>query len=227
MKSHSKRILNNTISAILAILIMIVGFFSLVGITFNIVYTPASIKSYSMWPTLNEFVKDPYTVGDYAYMNNFAKPSNNDIVIAKVNWYGEEIIKRLVASPGDTLEIRDETTHYGLYVNENLVYTRDKTDVDVHGGEGGTNEYFESYKTLLQSTQVSTGTTSAGEKCILLKEDEYFLMGDNWSETLDCMKYGPVSLTNICGKVDFIIKMGENKFFEMIKQILITTFKIK
>ena len=145
MKFRTKTILKNIISAILVTIIMIIGFFCITGLVFNFVYTPAPVSSYSMYPTLNKDAPDANTEGDWAYLNKFAEFKNNDIVIAKVNWHSKAIIKRLIASPGDTLEIRDETTHYGLYVNENLVYTRDKTDVDVHGGTGGTNEYFERF----------------------------------------------------------------------------------
>ena len=227
MKTHTKLVLKNILSAILTMLIMIASFFSIIGVIFNIVYTPAPIISYSMCPTLNNDAPDATTVGDYAYMNNFASYKNNDIVIAEVSWNNDAIIKRLVGTPGDTIQIKDETTHYGLYVNENLLYTKEKTDRGYKTNEAnkGSIEYYSYYIKLLESDRVSTTTASNGEKCILLNEGEYFLMGDNWGESKDCITQGTITKAEILGKVDFVIKMNENKFFAMLKQMILTAFR--
>ena len=227
MKAHTKLVLRNLLSSIIVVLIMIVGFFSITGIVFNIVYTTAPIKSFSMCPTLNEDVPNADTYGDYAYMNNFAIYTNNDIVIAKPSWNSDAVIKRLVGLPGDIVEIRDETTHYGLYVNNNLLYKKEKTDIG-HKTEllgKGSNAYFEDYKELLENDIVSTTTLPNGNKAILLGDDEYFIMGDNWGESKDCITQGPVKKSEIVGKVDFVVKMNENKFFAILKQMIIIAFK--
>lgn len=228
MKAHTKLVLRNLLSSIIVVLIMIVGFFSITSIVFNIVYTPAPIKSYSMCPTLNNDVPDVNTYGDYAYMNKFATYTNNDIVIAKpTTWNTEAVIKRLVGLPGDVIEIRDETSHYGLYVNNILLYNKDKTDFGykTKNPDKGSNAYYEDYKDLLKKDLVATTSLPNGNKAIILGDDEYFIMGDNWGESKDCITQGPVKKSEIVGKVDFVIKMNENKFFAMLKQMIITTFK--
>ena len=226
MKFRAKTTIKNIISAIIVVLVMIVGLFSITGVVFNYVYTPAPVSSFSMYPTLNKDAPDFQTEGDWAYLNKFAGYSNNDIVIAKVSWHNKAIIKRLIASPGDTLEIRDEGTHYGLYVNEKLVYNKEKTDISIHGILGGTKQDYETYLKLLNDYPNNVTTNSSGTKCFKLNKDQYFLMGDNWEESTDCLNNGPVAKSEILGRVDFVIPMKENRFWSMLKQIIITTFKI-
>lgn len=226
MNNRTKTLIKNIISSIIVTLIMIIGLFSITGVVFNYVYTPAPVSSYSMYPTLNKDAPDKYTQGDWAYLNKFAKYSNNDIIIAKVSWHSNAIIKRLIASPGDILEIRDENTHYSLYVNENLVYTKEKNNISIHGKAGGTNQYYQNYLYLLERYPDQVVQNSKGNLAFKLKENEYMLMGDHWEESTDCITQGPVKKGDILGKVDFVIPMKENRFFGMLKQIIITTFKV-
>ena len=226
MKFRTKVLIKNILSAIIVTLIMIIGLFSIGGIIFNFVYTPAPVSSFSMYPTLNKDAPDFETEGDWAYLNKFADFKNNDIVIAEVSWHKKAIIKRLIASPGDILEIRDETTHYGLYVNESLVYKKEKNDISIHGVFGGTNNDYKIYLNLLKNNPDNVVNDSKGRKCFKLKDDQYFLMGDNWEESTDCLDHGPVKKDEILGRVDFVIPMKENRFWGMLKQIIKTTFKV-
>ena len=226
MSNRSKTIIKNIVSSIIVTLIMIIGLFSITGLVFNYVYTPAPVSSYSMYPTLNKDAPDSETQGDWAYLNKFAEYKNNDIVIAEVSWHDNAIIKRLIASPGDTLEIRDENNYYSLYVNENLVYTKEKNTISLHGKIGGTVAYYQNYLYLLERYPDQVVKTSQGFDAFKLKENEYMLLGDNWEESTDCITQGPVLIDQILGRVDFIIPMKENRFWGMLKQIIITTFKV-
>jgi len=226
MNNRAKTLIKNIISSIIVTLIMIIGLFSITGLVFNFVYTPAQVSSFSMYPTLNKDAPDKDTQGDWAYLNKFAEYKNNDIVIAKVSWHGNAIIKRLIASPSDTLEIRNENTDDGLYVNENLVYTKEKNDISIHGKIGGTNLYYQNYLALLERFPDQVVQNSKGNPAFKLKENEYMLMGDHWEESTDCITQGPVKKSDILGKVDFVIPMKENRFLGMLKQIIITTFKV-
>lgn len=226
MNLRKQTTFKNIISAILITLIIIVSFFSIVGVVFNIVYIPAPVHSFSMYPTLNKDAPDFEAEGDWAYLNRFAEYKNNDIVIAEVDWYSKAIIKRLIASPGDILEIRDEITHYGLYVNEQLIYSKEKNDISIHKLYGGTNQYYENYITMLNNNPEKVVKDSQGNKCFKLDENEYFLMGDHWEESTDCITKGPVKKNEILGRVDFVIPMKENRFWGLFKQMIITTFKI-
>lgn len=224
MKFRTKNIIKNITSAILTSLIIFIGLFSIVGIVFNIVYIPAPVSSFSMYPTLNKDAPDFDTEGDYAYLNRFASFSNNDIVIAKVDWNEDAIIKRLIASPNDYFQIKYEGENYALYVNDKLVYAKEKTDKSIHGLTGGTNQYYLNYLELLNNNPDNVILNSNNERCFKLKDNQYFLMGDNWAESLDCIVKGPVTKNQILGRVDFIIYMNENKFVAMFKQMLKVLF---
>lgn len=226
MKFRTKNLINNIVSAILTVMIVIFGFFSITGIIFYIVYIPAPVSSFSMYPTLNKDAPDFETVGDYAYLNRFASFENNDIVIAQVPWHSEAIIKRLIASPYDIIEIRDEDDKYGLYVNEKLIYNKEKNNKSIHNLAGGTNEYYNNFLRLLNNNPSNVVLDSNGNKCFKLDENQYFLMGDNWGESQDSVTQGPVTKNQILGKVDFVIYMNENKFIAMFKQMVKTLFAI-
>jgi signal peptidase I len=71
MKFRAKNIINNIISAIITTIIMIVGLFSITGIVFYFVSTPAPVSSFSMYPTLNKDAPDFETEGDWAYLNRY------------------------------------------------------------------------------------------------------------------------------------------------------------
>ena len=79
----------------------------------------------------------------------------------------KKYIKRLIALPGDSIEIVNKH----LYVNG-----EDKPDLDF-----GDIEY--------------SGILS--EKTKVLGEDEYFCMGDNRNNSNDCRNFGPISFYNI------------------------------
>lgn len=174
-----------------------------------------------MQPTLNTHANSQTEDWDTIYINKFKQFSNEDIVVAKVSWYSEAIIKRLIGKPGDIIEIKNTDDKYELYVNNKFVYDKEKTYKSSHGTIGGTNAYYDKYLAFLTSDQFKKNVyeKSDGTKCIILNENEYFLMGDNWAESTDCIEHGPVKKNNIVGKVDLVISKDENKFSAFIKLI--------
>ena len=60
---------------------------------------------------------------------------------------------------------------------------------------------------------------------IKLKDNQYFLISDNWtSESIDCMLEGPVNYTDIIGRVDIIVHVGENEIASTFKQMFALIF---
>ena len=208
MSYRGKRRLYNVLSGITISLIVMISFLLAISLIFNIVYIKTYVRGYSMLPTLNSSVNTSSEDGDTVFINKYSKYTHNDIVVAKVNWWSEgSIIKRLVGMPGDQIEIRDLGIEYGIYVNDSLMYTRDKNNA--------TLAHYLEYINLLNE-ETFTGTTSAGNKCIELADDQYFLIGDNWEGSVDCLRNGPVSKSDIVGKVDIVIPADENNSFTII-----------
>lgn len=225
MSYRGKRRLLNILSGITVFLIVIMSFFLMVSLVFNIVYIKTYVRGYSMLPTLNSSVNTSSEDGDTVFINKYSKYSNNDIVVAKVDWWLDgSVIKRLIGTPGDQIEIRDLGSEYGLYVNNELFYTRENNDK--------TDTHFNDYINFINNdyehidTSNNIGTTTNGNKCIILQNDEYFLIGDNWEGSVDCLRNGPVSKSDIVGKVDIVIPTDENNSFQIImKYMLKALFK--
>ena len=172
-----------------------------------------------MQPTLNSGVTSQTQVGDTIYVNRFSTYKSGDIVIANVPWWDDPVIKRLVGCPGDKIQIRDEDGVYKLYCNDKVLYTKEKTDYSLHGYKNrGTNYLFNTiYNSFINNTVAGKDFSANigelnGEKCIQLNENEYFLMGDNWGESDDCLKFGPAVYKNLDGRVDYVVPLGENTF---------------
>ncbi len=213
MSSRTKRILLNVSSAILTVLIMFVSFFALINIIFNIVFIRTNVRGNSMYPTLNANVPSNQIDGDVVYINKFSSYTNSDIVVADVSWWDNGyIIKRLVGCPNDIVQIKDEGTQYVLYVNNEMLYTKEKNS--------DTDYYFNSiYMTFFEKFPANSIENDQGECCIILNDNEYLLMGDNWGNSTDCLTGGPISNNNIIGRVDIIIHYGENQFRTLVKEM--------
>ena len=82
-----------------------------------------------------------------------------------------EIIKRVIALPGETIQCKDNK----IYINSRKI-----------------------------EEDYGMGTTSDIER-VTLKDDEYFVLGDNRENSMDSRYYGPINIKNIKGKTSFII----------------------
>lgn len=219
MKNRTKRLWLNFASTAIIILTAVFSFFAIIALSLNIVFVKTYVRGYSMQPTLNLNIESSNIDGDLIYINKFKNFSNDDIVVANVAWFSDPIIKRLIGKPGDIIEIKDQAEHFELIVNNNLLYSREKTNISSHGKAGGTIEYYQIYLNFINNHPNNVYEKEDGTKCIKLNANEYFLMGDNWAESTDCMVHGPVKEKDIIGKVDLVIPKGENKFLTLTKFI--------
>ena len=126
----------------------------------------AQVNGSSMYPTLED--------GQMLLVSKISKVTNDyergDVVIFKHN--GKNLIKRLIALPGETIQIIGND----IYINDEKI--EDYVDVDM---EEITNNYFTDKVTLA--------------------EDEYVFFGDNRNNSVDCRQIGPVKRKDIVGKV--------------------------
>ena len=118
----------------------------------------------------------------------------------------------------DKIEIKDETDHFSLYVNDSILYTKDKYGNQDSYYKTGSYGYYENYKSFLLNPEFQKWVKNEnGTSYIQLGEDEYFLMGDNWGSTTDSIMKGPVKENEIIGKVDYIVDLtNDNPFTEII-----------
>lgn len=227
MNARVKRIGMNIISSIMVVLIIVVSFFALINIVFNFVYIKTPVRGFSMQPTLNTSVSDPNIDGDTAYVNRYSSYNVNDIVVAQVDWWDRgTIIKRLIAKPGDNFKIVENDNSYSLIVNGKLLYTREKNGNTIHDLElENYYNYYTSYVDARRGTS-SIQHDSEGQEIVVMQENEYFLMGDNWLESEDSLLHGPVTSNEIIGKVEMITRYGENRAFSLMQQMLSIVFSV-
>ena len=144
----------------------IIPWFFLIALLINsFICAPAVVQGQSMEPTFNDS-------GNYVLITRSKKNYNRgDIIVIDVgNMF---LIKRLIALPGDSIEI-DYSGN--VYVNDELITEDYINDEDY---------YREAYSKRV------------------LGEDEYFYLGDNRNVSEDARRKGPCSKTQIVGKVFF------------------------
>lgn len=134
----------------------------------NFVAVRTSVDGESMQPTLMNH--DQLITEKVSY--RFENPKRYDIVIVHVEGKNEPYIKRVIAVPGETVQIKEGK----VYVNNTVQ-------------EEGLN--LEAIKESREGLAVNP---------ITLKDDEYFVMGDNRNNSSDSREIGPVKREDILGR---------------------------
>lgn len=129
---------------------------------------PFIVSGESMYPT---FDSGEYLIVDQlSYKLN--DPKRGDVIIFKYpNNPSKFFIKRIIAIPGDTLELLG-------------------SDVYVTDASGARTKLDEPYVTMHRDSLLTT----------TLSDNEYFVMGDNRLASLDSRTWGPLSGEHIVGK---------------------------
>lgn len=157
---------------------------ALVALTTFVVFTyivkPISIKGSSMRPTVSD--KDLAIVDAFGLSQNGV--SRFDVVIVDSNRLSDHLIKRVIGLPGETIEYREDK----LYVNGKYVA-----------------EPFLDKEFMETSKQESRKENFTADFKVTLKEDEYFVMGDNRLHSEDSRALGSFKLEEFVGKNGFVI----------------------
>lgn len=132
------------------------------------------VQGNSMVPT--------YQSGDYLITEKvsyrFRSPKKGEVIVLRNPKNEEEdFIKRIIAVPGDTLQIIDEK----VYLNNNLLIE----------------------KYLPANIPTPTGSFIAEGQIIKVGENQYFAFGDNREHSSDSRAWGPVTKEEIVGRAFF------------------------
>ena len=135
------------------------------------VFQPIYVRGTSMEPS---FYDNQYLIID-EITYRFTEPKRGEVVVVKpVTTQADYLIKRIIALPGETLEIRG---------GEVVVHNQQYPDGIV-----------------LEEEYLGEGVYTSGTKAVTLNSDEYYVMGDNRSVSLDSRSFGPLPEDNIVGR---------------------------
>ena len=161
---------------------------SFILLIFSFVIIPSNVNQQSMMPTLND--------GDRILIFHFNyEPQRGDIIVIEVNHEDYPMIpmstfkdsetvffvKRLVGLPGDRIHFELENGQSYLYINDEKVVS-----VTGHG--------------YLVTEQQQLWIRSQLQDGLL---QQYFVLGDNSTSSLDSIEFGHVDPLDIMGKVVF------------------------
>jgi signal peptidase I len=193
-------------------------------------FEPFNIPSGSMIPNL--LVGDYLFVSKYSYgysrhsfpfgLGGFdgrmlaAEPKRGDVIVFKLpSDTGVDYIKRLVALPGETVQMKQGR----LYINDKLIERKRTGSVMVDNGLGGQTSAI-SYIEILPDgveheiyEETDSGPLDNTEKFVV-PDGHYFFMGDNRDNSRDSRVsdlVGYVPFDNLVGKARFLFFSSNGK----------------
>ena len=149
------------------------------------------VEGHSMDPTLKG--------GNYLVTINYFTPQRGDLVTAKED--DKVIIKRVIGLPNDTIEFKNDK----LYINE---VEQDESYLNTFKEEFAKDRlheeysYNQAYQTrAAQMAHFTLDNEGRSEFKITLKDNEYYLLGDNRPVSKDSREVGAFTRNQITGKV--------------------------
>ena len=132
---------------------------------------PFYVNGASMEP--NFYDNEYLIINEISY--RFSAPKRGDVVVIKSKMNEKEyLIKRVIGLPSEKVEINGGKVY---------IYRSDQTE----GKE-------------LKETYLPNNTVTAGNFLINLKNDEYYVLGDNRASSLDSRSFGAVKKNEIVGR---------------------------
>lgn len=134
---------------------------------------PFYVKGASMEP--NFYDHEYLIIDELSY--RFSEPTRGETVVFRYpNDPSEFFIKRIIALPGETVEVAE---------NRVTIYNNEHPNGMV----------------LDESAYLPEDTITPGRKKATLGSNEYFVMGDNRDASLDSRAFGPITSSAIIGRV--------------------------
>ncbi len=152
--------------------VLIIGAFAVVAIRYFI-FKPFIVKGASMEPNFHE--KEYLIIDEISYRVN--DPRRGDIVVLSHQGSNDKdyFLKRVIGLP-----------------NERVVITGGR--VKIYNSENSNGIYID------ESQYLAPSVLTFGDADVTLTSEQYYVLGDNRSASLDSRRIGPVSKDNIVGR---------------------------
>lgn len=151
---------------------------SLVVFLRAVVMEPRQVRQRSMLPTLWD--GDIILVGKNAYI--FGQPGRGDVVVFKSPNGEEDLVKRVVGIPGDWIKDNGSKLLVNGFVLEEKISDVDKWQF-----------------------KFDRENSNQQEKGIHLKDNEFYVIGDNRDVSRDSRAFGPIKRKSIIGRVLLVV----------------------
>jgi signal peptidase I len=149
------------------------------------------VEGHSMDPTLKG--------GNHLVAINYFTPERGDLVTAKED--DRVIIKRVIGLPNDTIEFKNDK----LYINgveQDESYLNSFKEAFAEDRLHEIYSYNQAYQTrVAQMSHFTLDNEGRSEFKITLKDNEYYLLGDNRPVSKDSREVGTFARNQITGKV--------------------------
>lgn len=181
------------------------------------------VPSGSMYPTL--MIGDRIITNRLAYdlklpfsdviIKHLAEPQRGDIVTFSSPLDGIRLVKRLVAVPGDVVEMRDER----LFINGNeAVYATAMGEISTHTMPGYEGKQLVLSENLLGSHRSVIVTPDRGAMrdfpATTVPQGEYLMLGDNRDNSKDSRYIGFVKRELLTGRVQHVaFSLNEDHYY--------------
>ena len=204
---------------VMAVAITIFAIITMAFASFFTIYCRTYVNGTSMLPTLNSSLSQT-SKRDVVYINRFAKVNVGDIIVLdltdNIN-FKTYVIKKLVAREGDIVNIiyDNNEMQYNLIVNNEVVDSKPYQDLGYTTYDNFT-QYISTHKH--DSTRIAKDGNGS-IKGVIIKPGELFVLGENWNISKDSALFGPFSDKTLVGKIDIVIKPGQNEFMQVLKSI--------
>jgi len=192
-------------------------------IDFECKYFISNIHDISMQPTFNEKITSKNGSQDFVYVNRRATPTNGDIVVIDRGENEDDIIKRVIAKPGDKVSIivgEDNLYHISMIyageeeaiiLEENYIRSAyDWKNCTEYGTTITVGDYtyeWHFYNTIINNSENEIECINGIYYCVI-PNDGYFCLGDNRMYSSDSRKYGLYQKSSIMGVAEIIVKDG-------------------
>ena len=187
-----KKVAKLFFNVILDVAFILMIFILVANIGFNQTYEIANVQGKSMLTTFEES-------GDAVCYKRINKYTRGDVIVYQ-RTTGTKVIKRVIALAGDKIRIDfdEDSMSYKVFLN-NEVLDEPYLDEDYSSMQKSAIRFRELYY-----NNINGSAQYFDEDFNLVVPEGYiFYMGDNRTNSSDCVEYGPQITDNILGKVFF------------------------